>query len=587
MASGRNESPSKTPEHGHGELVALAMLLVVLVGQWVPPAHALTGAGSGGAGADHAVQCLGNLSGSLRATPQSVDLWNTATLSTDIAVAPGCTTIRFYLNGQLVAPAGTMTVQPIANSTYSLKARYPGYGERAMGIARVAVTLPKDPSQPGRNLVSITANNLRPLFLQALWTPNTTVIVANQVEMDLGNLYEVTVADGVVLIGGRGGLDPGPRLYTTVRPPAGSGLFRIRGDNVRITGVRIEGPDAVGVATDDVPDSRGILFDTVAGEEIHHIEIDHDEIYGWNLAAIHIWDTGDKLAYSDIPAVHIHDNYIHHNQHIGKNGYGVAVAYGAYTLIEHNVFDFNRHAIEGDGLPGTAYAAIGNLVLRNGGLDQTIPYWTGLGLFYHEVYTHQFDMHGTKNCDIDGVTGTAYNCGPAGDQMYIRYNTFLYTNGSAIKLRGTPGLTPFGMFVGDNVFAHDNICDAVEQTESGVLIEPGDPTGSDPGGLGRCVPGNNQVGVDASNELGSCDFDGDGVNDSFMATGASWWYASGGQMPWVYLNTSTKRLSELTLGYLDGDHRCDVAVDGTIYGGGTTALPPILSWAVGPGVLAP
>src|SRR5262245_35458376 len=133
MASGRNESPSNTPEHGHGRIVALA-LLFVLVGRWVPPAHALTATDTGAAGADHAVQCLGALSGALRATPQSVELWKTsATLSWSIAVPPGCTTIRFYLNGQLVAPAGTMTVQPIANSTYSLKARYPGVGERAMG----------------------------------------------------------------------------------------------------------------------------------------------------------------------------------------------------------------------------------------------------------------------------------------------------------------------------------------------------------------------------------------------------------------------------------------------------------------------
>ena len=131
------------------------------------------------------------------------------------------------------------------------------------------------------------------------------------------------------------------------------------------------------------------------------------------------------------------------------------------------------------------------------------------------------------------------------------------------------------MFVGSNVFAHDDICDAVEQTESGVLIEPGDPVGSDPSGLGRCVPGNNQVGVDASGELGACDFDGDGVNDIFMATGASWWYRSGDQMAWAYLNTSTKRLSDVSLGYFDADDRCDVLVDGTIYSGGTTPLTPI------------
>ena len=56
-----------------------------------------------------------------------------------------------------------------------------------------------------------------------------------------------------------------------------------------------------------------------------------------------------------------------------------------------------------------------------------------------------------------------------------------------------------------------------------------------------------------------------------MATGATWWYSSGGQMPWTYLNTSTRRLSEVRLGYFDDDNRCDVAVGTTIYSGGVTA----------------
>ena len=44
--------------------------------------------------------------------------------------------------------------------------------------------------------------------------------------------------------------------------------------------------------------------------------------------------------------------------------YGVAVQYGAYASIAHNVFDWNRHAIEGDGRPGSGYEANGNLVLK-------------------------------------------------------------------------------------------------------------------------------------------------------------------------------------------------------------------------------
>jgi hypothetical protein len=85
--------------------------------------------------------------------------------------------------------------------------------------------------------------------------------------------------------------------------------------------------------------------------------------------------------------VRIHDNYIHHNQHDGGHGYGVNVSYGAYALIEKNVFDFNRHAITSDGSNGSGYLAYRNLVLENGG-------WQDWGYFH----THMFDMHGQDDC---------------------------------------------------------------------------------------------------------------------------------------------------------------------------------------------
>jgi hypothetical protein len=90
------------------------------------------------------------------------------------------------------------------------------------------------------------------------------------------------------------------------------------------------------------------------------------------------------------------------------------------------------------------------------------------------------------------------------------------------------------------------------QTESGLVIESG-----------------NLLEVDGSTALGRCDFDDDDVPDSFMATGVTWWYSSGGYMPWVYLNTSPKRLHEVALGDYDGDGVCDVAADGRYSSGGT------------------
>ena len=68
----------------------------------------------------------------------------------------------------------------------------------------------------------------------------------------------------------------------------------------------------------------------------------------------------------------------------------------------------------------------------------------------------------------------------------------------------------------------------------------------------------NIVGVDTYGQYGVCDIDGDGTDDSFLATGASWWYSSAGRMHWVFLNTHTERLHQVGLGDFDGDRRCDV-----------------------------
>ena len=163
--------------------------------------------------------------------------------------------------------------------------------------------------------------------------------------------------------------------------------------------------------------------------------------------------------------MHIHDNYIHHNQAVGGDGYGVTVGSGGYALIERNVFDWNRHAIEGDGKPGHRLRGDGNLVLEHGGLHRWIPcpgFW---------VHTHQFDMHGAEDCGIwDIFSDCARQLRRRRLSMFIRHNTFFYAHDHAIKLRGTP---EEGMFVGQNVFAnHLRFSDAATQEETGLVEEP-------------------------------------------------------------------------------------------------------------------
>jgi hypothetical protein len=138
-----------------------------------------------------------------------------------------------------------------------------------------------------------------------------------------------------------------------------------------------------------------------------------------------------------------------------------------------------------------------------------------------------------------------YQCGPAGEYMDIAYNTVLYTNGPAIKLRGTPSIA---MDVISNVFAHKNQPDAIVENEVGL------------GAYGNTF-GFNQA---AATRL-SCDFDADGKNDAFMATGVTWWYQSSRTGRWLYLRQSSASLSQTTLGDVNGDGRCDVSAGGQAF----------------------
>ena len=58
--------------------------------------------------------------------------------------------------------------------------------------------------------------------------------------------------------------------------------------------------------------------------------------------------------------------------------------------------------------------------------------------------------------------------------------------------------------------------------------------------------------------LGVGDFDGDGVDDLFLATGASWYYSPGGQRDWRFLNAAAEPIDQLLFGDFDGDGRTDV-----------------------------
>ena len=269
------------------------------------------------------------------------------------------------------------------------------------------------------------------------------VYISDTAVIDMTGEEGVLIPGGVTLASGRGKKGSKGALLFSDKLRTYP-LFLIAGDGVRITGLRIRGPDPDRRTAQmkallkqgkyySIPNSRGISSSHA------DLEVDNCELSGWSHAAIHLV-SGARNA-------HIHHNYIHHNQRYGL-GYGVVLD-EADALIEANIFDWNRHSIAGTGRPGTSYEARYNLVLEN-------------------ANSHSFDMHGGK----DRKDGTNI----AGTWIKIHHNIFQVTSDPAIKIRGVPLV---GVEIYNNCFFHKNEQAAILQTNAqGKFIQSGNEFGT-------------------------------------------------------------------------------------------------------------
>lgn len=266
------------------------------------------------------------------------------------------------------------------------------------------------------NLISPPADPVTTLdgLLEALENanPGDMVYIDGNAEIDctarvyVENLV-IEISEGVTLASDRGqGNSRGGMIFSDAfktRP-----LIRVMGTNVRITGLRIRGPNprphlehhrrsfAQGRGSGyyyKFPTSNGIVTDQSG------LEVDNCEIGGWSHAAINLL-AGDKH--------HIHHNFIHHNQY---NGLGYGVCHNkAFSLIEYNLFNYNRHSIAGTGRPDSGYEARHNVEIE------------------HSL-SHCFDMHGGRDRkDETNIAGT---------WIKIHHNTFRSPS-RAIVIRGVP-----------------------------------------------------------------------------------------------------------------------------------------------------
>ncbi len=283
------------------------------------------------------------------------------------------------------------------------------------------------------------------------------VFIPNETEIDLtARIYVeglvLEVPAGVTLAGNRGQAESLGALLTSdaLDTPV---MIRALGPNVRITGLRIRGPNTKryldhhyrsftrddsgeGYRYHDGQDPRGghsyyYQFPIQRGIQTTHdaLRVDNCDLSGFGHSAVSLTGGTDH---------HIHHNFIHHCQYNGL-GYGIALA-EAFAIIEHNRFDWNRHSIAGTGAAGSGYIARHNIEL-------------GTSL------SHCFDMHGGR----DRRDGTDI----AGRAIVIHNNTFRAPE-TPIVIRGVPQES---CRVHHNWFPrHQNATEAV-QAESGTTVE--------------------------------------------------------------------------------------------------------------------
>ncbi|HSX59077.1 MAG TPA: right-handed parallel beta-helix repeat-containing protein, partial [Tahibacter sp.] len=491
--------------------------------------------------------CIDDVTATLSASPPEVQLGNSSTVSWQVSYPSYCpVAVRFgtsLLDERTVPSTGSRVVTPthLPGKSWYLKAVKNG-AEKPLGWITVRATGLPLPDGP---VVAINGSSplWRDLLKRALEAGGKTVILAPEVDMDMTGTT-VEIAPGTTLTSNpnpslpnpvRNATRLGPRLWTSDRPRP---LFLIScfesgqyDANVHLEGFRLQGPHWDSESGDDNLE-RGIVV-----QSCRNVEISNMEISGWSGQGVYVTDAAGAI--DRVEDVKVHDNFFHHNQHVGGNGYGVESTGGARVLIERNLFDHNRHAIAAAGGydPGSWYTARHNLVLRGGGYHDSYP-------VYGTWWTHQFDVHGTTACgplffDAPG------SCGEAGIYYEFTDNAFQYTRGNAIKIRGNPLVSPRAS---GNVFAHEDDDEAI--TQNGWNYQSAITT--------PLIGQNNRFGVKTFADYGVCDIDGDGTDDLFLATGANWWWSSGGKMQWTFLRAATERLADVGLGDVDGDGRCDV-----------------------------
>jgi hypothetical protein len=367
------------------------------------------------------------------------------------------------------------------------------------------------------------------------FNPNQTII--------LNGPFDKGIHAGVTLRGYRKYTFQGPNVIACTNSVGNpnknlTGLFAISEDDVRITGLRLHGPlnEPGSICKQDKTVTRDavLIHRSVPPGYVSRTLIDHLDISYFTGAAVDSFGPGHAESdYQTCPGpsvlpfpreltVRVIGNFIHHN-----NSSASISGWGAFVQNQANVM-YRQHDAEhldSDGIGSSGYNAYDNLFLSDS--------WK----------TSAVDMHGTGCPDTNAPSchGHDWQGGLSGDYFDVGWNTFLQTNSINVVQRGTPCRFTA---VHDNVFL-------LPSQSAAIRIDSQDPKKPE-------IWANIYKASNPTNDLAVGDFDGDGVDDVFVGTGADWYFSSGGQAEWRFLNRMTEHASSLLFGDFDGDGRTDI-----------------------------
>ncbi|WP_109435978.1 VCBS repeat-containing protein [Aquimarina sp. AU119] len=337
-------------------------------------------------------------------------------------------------------------------------------------------------------------------------------------------------------------------------------ILEINSSNVRITGIRFEGP--FGEKNED--DTKLELKHGISiNGQFQNITIDNSEVYNFPYSGITL---GQEVNNNIV----IKHNYFHNNK---QKHYGYAVSMGgqSFALVTKNFFKHNRHDITCSGLKNSGYEFSYNTVL-GGSTNENV------------------DTHGNK--DIKPENQDPENPHIAGTFFYVHHNTFYENERGTVRnilIRGIPEVM---FLVEKNNFIKSNMGDVfmINSSKSGDETIYGDNVFAFNNSYNGYVKGHifpniykhnisdvtylpmENTGENILNmmEVGCGDFDGDGTAEIFTNRNGRWYRinypkpetmhirAEFNNYKWIDMGGSGYQPSNVKIADFNGDGKTDI-----------------------------